>query len=72
MRGSDNRSGELFSDVDLEKRVRPDHPLPVVRKLTDAALQALSTDSAVLYAGMGRLSIPPDCRPSIRCGRSAS
>jgi hypothetical protein len=27
MRGSDQRSGELFSYVDLEKRVRPDHPL---------------------------------------------
>jgi hypothetical protein len=27
MRGSDQRSGELFSYVDLEKRVRLDHPL---------------------------------------------
>lgn len=26
MRGSDGRSGELFSYVDLEQRVRPNHP----------------------------------------------
>ena len=27
MRGSDERSGSLFSYVDLEDRVRADHPL---------------------------------------------
>ena len=27
MRGPDKRSGELFSYVDLEQRVRQDHPL---------------------------------------------
>ena len=31
MRGSDGRSGELFSYVDLERRVRPDHPLRPIR-----------------------------------------
>jgi transposase len=60
MRGSDKQSGELFSYVDLEKRVRLDHPLRVIRLLTDAALQSLSGDFAVLYSGMGRPSIPPE------------
>jgi transposase len=60
MRGSDNRSGELFSYVDLEQRVRQDHPLRAIRSLTDAALSALSTDFAALYSGMGRPSIPPE------------
>jgi hypothetical protein len=30
MRGDDNRTGELFSDVDLEARVRRDHPLRAI------------------------------------------
>ena len=60
MRGSDTRSGALFSYVDLEQRVRPDHPLRVIRSLTDAALAALSTDFAALYSGMGRPSIAPE------------
>src|SRR6266849_8415145 len=60
MRGSDKRPGELFSYVDLEKRVRPDHPLRVIRALTDSALAALSGDFAALYSGMGRPSIAPE------------
>jgi transposase len=60
MRGSDEHSGALFSYVDLEKRVRADHPLRAVRALTDAALEALSGDFAVLYSGLGRPSIAPE------------
>src|SRR6267378_3491059 len=60
MRGSNQRSGELFSYVDLEKRVRLDHPLRAIRVLTDSALEALSGDFAALYSGMGRPSIAPE------------
>src|SRR5438093_4008132 len=60
MRGSDKRAGELFSYVDLEKRVHADHPLRAIRSLTDAALAALSGDFAALYSGMGRPSIAPE------------
>jgi transposase len=60
MRGSDKRSGELFSYVDLEKKIRKDHPLRAIRELTDVALQALSGDFAGLYSGLGRPSIPPE------------
>jgi transposase len=60
MRGSDKRSGELFSYVDLEKRIRPDHPLRAIRLLTDSALTALSGDFAALYSGTGRPSIAPE------------
>ena len=60
MRGSDERSGELFSYVDLEKRVRSDHPLRTIRSLTDGALETLSGDFAALYSGTGRPSIPPE------------
>jgi len=60
MRGSDQGSGELFSYVDLEKRVRPDHPLRAIRALTNTALESLSGDFAVLYSGLGRPSIAPE------------
>src|SRR6267142_2420111 len=60
MRGSDQRSGELFSYVDLEKRVRLDHPLRAVRVLTGSALETLSGDFAALYSGLGRPSIAPE------------
>ena len=60
MRGSDKRSGELFSYVDLEQRVRRDHPLRAIRSLTDTALVALSGDFAALYSGVGRPSIPAE------------
>jgi len=61
MRGSDERSGSLFSYVDLEHRVRPDHPLRVIRELANAALTALNDDFSALYMSrMGRPSIPPE------------
>jgi transposase len=60
MRGSDKRPGELFSYVDLEQRVRSDHPLRAIRALTDTALEALSGDFAALYSGLGRPSIAPE------------
>jgi hypothetical protein len=46
MRGPDERSGKLFSYVDLEKRVRADHPLRTIRSLTDAANRFASCSSA--------------------------
>jgi hypothetical protein len=49
MRGSDERSGTLFSYVDLEARVRADHPLRVIRDLANAALGDLSGEFGKLY-----------------------
>ncbi|MET4702131.1 transposase [Constrictibacter sp. MBR-5] len=60
MRGGDSRSGELFSYVDLEARVRRDHPLRAIREIANAALETLSGDFAVLYSGLGRPSIAPE------------
>jgi transposase len=61
MRGSEKRSGSLFSYVDLEARVRGDHPLRRIKAFVDAALEALSGDFSKLYAAkMGRPSIPPE------------
>jgi transposase len=61
MRGQDERTGELFSYVDLEARVRPDHPLRAIRKIVNEALTWLQREFAVLYAPrLGRPSIPPE------------
>ena len=60
MRGGDARTGELFSYVDLESRVRRDHPLRAIRTIVNAALVALEREFAALYSPMGRPSIPPE------------
>ena len=60
MRGDDRRSGELFSYVDVEARVRDDHPLRPVREMANAALKDLSRDFSRLYTNFGRPGIPPE------------
>ncbi len=60
MRGRDERCGSLFSYVDLEARVRQDHPLRVIRELANAALSDLSGDFAKLYTDFGRPGIAPE------------
>jgi transposase len=60
MRGGDERSGELFSYVDLEARVRRDHPLRGIRAIVNEALAVLEREFAALYSPMGRPSIPPE------------
>lgn len=78
MRGEDERSGALFSYVDLEARVQRDHPLRAIRGIVNEPLSALERDFAALYAPIGRPSIPPEKPPramlyqafySIRSGR---
>ena len=60
MRGGDNLTGELFSYVDLEARVRRDHPLRAIRVMVNEALVALEREFAALYSPLGRPSIPPE------------
>src|SRR5262252_3802749 len=61
MRGWDVRSGSLFSYVDLEARVRGDHPLRAIREIANAALTSLNEDLEALYPRrLGRPSIPPE------------
>ena len=60
VRGTDQRSGELFSYVDLERRVWPNHPLRAIRAVVNEALAALSGEFAWLYSSTGRPSIAPE------------
>ena len=60
MRGMDERSGELFSYVDLERRVPARHPLRAIRTIVNEALAALDEEFQAIYASTGRPSIPPE------------
>ena len=60
MRGDDPRHESMFSYVTPEARVRADHPLRPIRRMTDAALERLSPRFGQLYSTMGRPSIPPE------------
>ena len=59
MRGKDEVRGSLFSYVDLEQRIRPDHPLRMIRTLVNRALADMSPEFDALYPPTGRDSIPP-------------
>jgi transposase len=60
MRGDDPRHESMFSYVTPEQRVRADHPLRPIRRMTDAALEHLSSRFDRLYSTIGRPSIPPE------------
>ena len=60
MRGDDPRHDGMFSYITPEARVRADHPLRPIRRMTDAALARLSPRFDRLYSTMGRPSIPPE------------
>jgi transposase len=55
MQGQYQRTGELFSYVDLEKRFPAEHPLRLVRSVVNEALAA--------HAHGGRASITPERLP---------
>jgi len=60
VRGTDDRTGQLFSYVDLEARIRPDHPLRKIRTVANETLDVIGPDLRALYCGIGRPSIPPE------------
>jgi transposase len=60
MRGPDDQTSEMFSYLSPEQRVRADHPLRPIRRMTDQALAALSPRFAKMYSDIGRPSIPPE------------
>jgi hypothetical protein len=66
MRGSDERTGELFSSVDIEERVPQIHPLRLIRRIVNEVLAALDSEFAKPYADDGRPSL---ARRRACCGR---
>ena len=62
MRGSDERSGSLFSYVDIESRVPAKHPLRTIKGIVDDVLVSLDAEFESLYEGTGRQSIRASAR----------
>jgi transposase len=60
MRGPDEQTSHMFSYLSPEQRVRPDHPLRAIRRMTDEVLATLSPRFTKMYSEMGRPSIPPE------------
>src|SRR5438445_5075212 len=60
MRGADERSGSLFSYIDLEYRIPEGHPLRAIRVIVNTALADLNAEFEAMYAPIGRPSIPPE------------
>lgn len=60
MRGMDERSGSLFSYVDLEGRIPHSHPLRAIRLIVNESLVDLTGTFEALYSAFGRPSIPPE------------
>ena len=55
MRGSDLRTGELFSYVDLEQRVPESHPLRLIRCIVNQVLAALDGEFGKLYCPSSKI-----------------
>ena len=60
MRGTDEKSGSLFSYVDLEQRIPARHPLRKIRQVVNDALASLDEDFDHLSVDFGRPSIAPE------------
>ena len=56
----DEKSGSLFSYVDLEDRIPAQHPLRKIRQVVNDALVGLDAEFAALYVDFGRPSIAPE------------
>jgi transposase len=50
----------MFSYLSPEQRVRPDHPLRAIRRMTDEVFATLSPRFTRMYSAIGRPSIPPE------------
>jgi transposase len=50
----------MFFAIDVERRIRPDHPLRPVKRAVDRILAGLSDRFAQAYSETGRPSVPPE------------
>lgn len=60
MRGEDRQNHTLFSYVRPDSRIPKDHPIRLIREITDVALKSLSDRFDAAYSTEGRPSIPPE------------
>lgn len=60
MRGRADDQGQLFFTINVESRIRRDHPLRAVKKTVDRILEQLSPLFDDAYSSMGRPGVPPE------------
>src|SRR2546429_9911594 len=60
MRGTDRQQSGMFSYISAERRVPKDHPLRVIRTMVDLALRNMGSQFEMMYAKIGRPSVPPE------------
>src|SRR5258708_31043322 len=60
MRGEGEKQSAMFSYVTLEQRIPPEHPLRIIRGMTDRALERMDSKFDELYSSTGRPSIAPE------------
>src|SRR5271165_1931657 len=60
MRGKKDRQPNMFYALDVEDRIRPDHPLRAIKKLVDEDLSRMGQVFNKAYSDTGRPSVPPE------------
>ncbi len=60
MRGRSETPGRLFYTIDVQARIRADHPLRAIKLRVDRLLADLSPRFERAYAAQGRPSVPPE------------
>ena len=60
MRGRRDPQPSLFYAIDVEDRIRPDHPLRPIKAAVDRILAGLSDRFDAAYSDTGRPSVPPE------------
>ena len=60
MRGQKNNQSQLFFTIDVESRIRPDHPLVTIKSRVDGILSTMDDLFSSAYSKLGRPSVPPE------------
>src|SRR6266487_2300611 len=60
MRGQRDPQASMLAFIDVETLIPSEHPLRVIKQLADEALARLSPLFDVMYAEVGRPSLPPE------------
>lgn len=60
MRGKFDAQTAMFFAINLQDRVRPDHPLRPIKRAVDSILKELAAAFDAAYSNTGRPSVPPE------------
>lgn len=60
MRGRKNVQPQFFYSIDVEARIRQDHPLRPLKQRIDQILVSMDSLFGSAYSGIGRPSVPPE------------